>query len=70
MLFPYLLIVTSRDLEDISLEVISERVTQDFMRDALVIERAQLVLILDLDDLLATGRRVRNVKLHTNRPTH
>lgn len=35
-----LLVVSSRDLEDISLEVISEVIARHLVRDALVIERA------------------------------
>lgn len=60
-----LLVIASRDLEDISLEVVTDVVSGDLGRDALVVERAQLVLVVDLHHLLATGDRVRNVQLPT-----
>lgn len=58
-----LLIVTTGDLEDITLKVIAQVVTSDLMRDTLIVERAELVLVIDLNDLLAASGWVRNVQL-------
>ena len=42
----------------------------DFSRDALVVKQPQLVVIVDLDLLLSTRRRVRNVELRCDAHTH
>lgn len=47
-----LLIVSSGDLEDVALELITNRVTWDLSAHALLHEDAELALVLNLDQLL------------------
>ena len=49
---------------------ITEFIAFDFSRDALVVKQPQLVVIVDLDLLLSTRRRVRNVELRCDAHTH
>lgn len=49
-----LLVVTTGDLEDVALELISDRVTLDLLAHTLVVEDTQLVLVLDFNGLLST----------------
>lgn len=49
-----LLVVTTSDLEDVALELVTDRVTLDLLAHTLVVEGTQLVLILNLDALLGT----------------
>lgn len=58
-----LLVVAAADAEDIAFEVVAERVACNLVRDALVVEGAQLVVVLDLDHLLGARHRVGNVEL-------
>lgn len=56
-----LLVVTAGDLEDVALELVSDRLSVDFLAHALVVEGTQLVFVLDLNALLSTVGWVRNV---------
>ena len=58
-----LLVITTGDLEDVSLEFVPKGIGFNLLGDALVIENAQLSLIRDLDELLATCCWVSNIKL-------
>lgn len=49
-----LLVVTTGDLEDVTLELVSDRVTLDLLAHTLVVEDTQLVLVLDFNGLLGT----------------
>lgn len=49
---------------------VTEFIAFDFSRDALVVKQPQLVVIVDLDLLLSTRRRVRNVELRCDAHTH
>ncbi len=62
-----MLVVSTGDLEDISLEVLSKSLSFDFVRDTLVIEGTKLAFIIDFQDLLQAGRRIGDVKLKSNR---
>lgn len=59
-----LLVVASGDLEDVALELISNRITWDLSAHALLHEDAELALVLNLDHLLAAiGRLFDNVSI-------
>lgn len=62
-----LLVVSARDTENISLELVTERVTGDFLRHFLVVEDTVSALVVEIDHLLLTRRRVRHVELHGGR---
>ena len=53
-----LLVVSSGDLEDVALELISNGVTWDLSTHALLHEDAELALVLNLDQLLAAIGRL------------
>jgi hypothetical protein len=53
-----LLVVASGDLEDVSLELISNAVTWDLSAHSLVHEDTELALIFDFDELLAAIGRL------------
>jgi hypothetical protein len=55
--------VSSHDLDDVSLELLSQVLTIDLCTDALVVERPELVLVIDIELLLSARRRVSNVEL-------
>jgi len=59
-----LLIVATRDSEDVSLPIISEDIPLNFLRHALVVKMEELLLIFDFDDFLASRCRACDVKLH------
>jgi len=59
-----LLVVSTTDAEHVTLPLISEGVSRDFLRHLLVEEDAEFTVIFDLDQLLASGRRIGNVQLH------
>jgi len=59
-----LFVATSHDLEDISLELISELVTADLLGQPLVVELTKLGVVVDLDLLLAPRGGVGDVQLH------
>jgi len=59
-----LLVVSTGNLEDVTLELITDILTHDFLRHSLVIESTKLLLIFDFDALLSSGGRITNVKLH------
>jgi len=65
-----LLVVTTRDLEDVALELVTEIVTGDLSRDTLVVESAELAVIIDLDNLLAARRGVRDIELWETKTRH
>lgn len=56
-----LLVVTTSDLEDVTLEFVTDRVTLDLLAHTLVVEGTQLVLVLDLNALLSTVSWVGDV---------
>lgn len=58
-----LLVVTTGDLEDVTLELVADSVTFDLLAHTLVVEGTQLVLVLNLDTLLGTVGWVRDVQL-------
>jgi len=56
-----LLVISAADAENVALPLIPERVAGDFLRHLLVEEDAEFAVILDLDQLLASRRRIGNV---------
>jgi len=56
-----LLVVSTADAENVTLPLVAERVTRDFLRHLLVEENAEFTIILDLDQLLASRSRIGNV---------
>jgi hypothetical protein len=58
-----LLVLPTRDLEDVALELVANLVAINLRSKPLVVERAQLLIVVDLDELLPTGGWVGNVKL-------
>lgn len=56
-----LLVVTTSDLEDVTLEFVRDEVTFNFLTHTLVVEGTQLVVIIDVDGLLSTVGWVRNI---------
>jgi len=59
-----LLVVSTGDLEDVALVLLSKRVSLDLLGHTLVIEGADLDLIVDLNGLLCPGWGVGYVQLH------
>jgi len=53
-----LLIVATSDLEDVALELITDRITGDFLAHSLVYEDSEFALIFDLDEFLGPIGRV------------
>jgi uncharacterized protein YaaW (UPF0174 family) len=58
-----LLVVTTGDLEDVTLELITDRLTIDFLTDSLLVEDTQTVVIINLKGLLGPVGWVGNVQL-------
>lgn len=58
-----LLVVTSGDADDVSLELVTKSIDGDLLGHALVVEDAQLALVVNLNELLAASGRVGNVQL-------
>lgn len=58
-----LLVITTGDLKNVSLELVSKGISFNLLGDALVIKNTQLSFIRDLDELLATCRWVSDIKL-------
>jgi len=56
-----LLVIAAADAENVALPLVPERVAGDFLRHLLVEEDAEFAVILDLDQLLASRRRIGNV---------
>jgi len=59
-----LLVVAAGDLEDVTLELITDAVAGNLVSHAALHEDAELALIFDLDQLLGAVGRVRDVELH------
>merc|ERR1719352_413359 len=59
-----LLVVASGDAEYISLELVTKGISIDLLAHPLLVKRAHLQLIGNLDELLAARGRVRQVDLH------
>lgn len=59
-----LLVVASGDLEDVALELITNRVSWDFLTHAAVHEDTELALIFDFNQLLRAVGGKRDVQLH------
>jgi len=64
-----LLVVSSRDPEDVALPLISEDINLDFRPDSLLIEDSELVLIVLLKDLLGPRGGNCHVQLHVGSVT-
>ena len=59
-----LLVVTTGDLEDVSLVLLTKGVTSDFRSNSLVIvEDAQLLLVFEFDSLLRSRCGIGDVEL-------
>jgi len=58
-----LLVVTAGDAEDVASELVAELLSVHLLGDALVVQAAELLLVIDLDELLVSGDGVCNVKL-------
>lgn len=58
-----LLVISAGNLEDVPLKLVAKGIDLDLLRNALVVEDAQLALVGDLDELLAAGGRICNVEL-------
>jgi len=58
-----LLVVSTSDLHDVSLEFVTERIGWDFSSHSLLPERHKLMLIFDFEGLLETKLRVGDVNL-------
>lgn len=58
------LIVTTGNLEDVSLEFITENVTFDFLAHSFTVEDGKLLVIIDADSLLAASSGAGDVKFH------
>jgi len=59
-----LLIVTTRDLGDVALELITQRVEFNLSGNTFVIENAHFALIVDFEELLAASSGVGKINLH------
>jgi len=58
------LIVTTSDFEDVSLEFVTKTVTFDFLAHSSSVEDGKLLIVIDSDGLLAAGRGAGDVKFH------
>ena len=58
-----LLVITTRDSDNVSLPCVTESIGWHFSGDSLVVERPEQKLIVDVERLLGPGGRVRNVDL-------
>jgi hypothetical protein len=58
-----LLVVTTGDLEDVTLEFVTDRLTIDFLTNSLLVEDTQTVVIINLKGLLGPVGWVGNVQL-------
>lgn len=61
-----LLIITTSNLQDVSLPLVTKSISLDFLGNALIVEDTQLTFIDNLDQLLAATSWISNVKLHIN----
>jgi len=59
-----LLVVTASDSDNVSGPLGSEVISGDLLGHSLVVEVLKLLLVIDLEDLLAPGRGVGDVKFH------
>merc|ERR1719236_66941 len=59
-----LLVVPTRNLEDVAFELITKRVGRNLGGHALLVERQELAVVVDLDALLQPRARVADVQLH------
>lgn len=62
-----LLVVSTGDLDDVALPLVTEGVGLDFLSHAAVHEDAELALVFNLNELLRAIGGVRNVQLHLDR---
>lgn len=60
-----LLVVTAGDTENVTLPFVSKDVCVDLLRDLLVEEYTESLLIVDVDGLLSPSGGVGNIDLHT-----
>jgi len=59
-----LLVVSARDTELVTLELVAEGVTDNFLGNAFVEERKQFLVVLDIEGFLGTRFRAGNVEQH------
>jgi len=59
-----LLIVSTRDAENVAFPFVADRVARDFLGDFLVVEDTETLLVIEIDELLGPGCGVGNVQLH------
>ena len=59
-----LLVVAAANAEDIAVELLAQGLALDLGADAVVVQRAELLLVVDLDPLLGARRRAGDVELH------
>ena len=62
-----LLVVSARDAEDVSLELVAEGVSGYLLGHLFVIEDTETTFIVNIDGLLLARRRVGDVELHVVR---
>ena len=58
-----LLVLPTKDLEDVALELVPNVLTINLRRKPLVVQRTQLLVVVDIDELLATRGGVGNIEL-------
>ncbi len=58
-----LLVVAAGDAEDVALPLVAEGFGLDFLAHALLVEAADLLLVVDLEEFLRARGRVRYVQL-------
>ena len=56
-----LLVLPTKDLEDVALELVPNVLTINLRRKPLVVQRTQLLVVVDIDELLATRGGVGNI---------
>ena len=59
-----LLVATSHDLEDVPLELLAQSISANFLGEPLVVKSTELLIVIDLELLLATSGRISDVELH------
>jgi len=59
-----LLVISTANAEDVSLEFVADTVTRHFLAHALVIEDAIATLFIDVEELLLSCGRVGDIELH------
>jgi len=60
-----LLVIAASDTEDVALPFIAERVGRDLLRDLLVVEDTDALLVIEIEELLVPRSGVGDIELHT-----